>query len=44
MNIIAVIGAGYFGLSMADLLAGDNEVALVDVDKDKVDSDGQGVH
>lgn len=34
---IAVAGAGYVGLSIATLLAQNNEVTLVDVIKEKVD-------
>ena len=34
---IAVIGAGYVGLSIAALLARDNEVVVLDVDRAKVD-------
>ena len=35
--MIAVAGAGYVGLSIATLLAQNNEVALVDVVPEKVD-------
>ena len=40
---IAVAGAGYVGLSIATLLAQKNEVALVDVIKEKVDKVNQRI-
>ena len=34
---ITVVGAGYVGMSLAVLLAQDNQVVLLDVDKEKID-------
>lgn len=35
---IVVVGAGYVGLSIAILLAGSNDVTIVDITPEKVDS------
>jgi UDPglucose 6-dehydrogenase len=37
MNNIAIVGLGYVGLSLATLLARQNKVIAVDVDKNKID-------
>lgn len=41
MTKIAVIGAGYVGMSMATLLAQGNEVQIVDIIADKIDKINQ---
>jgi UDPglucose 6-dehydrogenase len=40
---IAVVGAGYVGLSLAVLLAQKNEVVLFDIDSDKIDQLKSGI-
>ena len=40
---IAVVGIGYVGLSLAILLANDNDVLITDVVKDKVDDINNGI-
>ncbi len=38
MKKISIIGAGYVGLSLASLLAKENLVSLIDIDKSKIDN------
>lgn len=43
MTKIAVVGAGYVGMSMATLLAQGNEVQIVDIIADKVNKINQKI-
>ena len=43
MKKIGVIGAGYVGMSIAILLSQQNEVAIIDIDKNKVDKINKGI-
>lgn len=43
MKKIGVIGAGYVGMSIAILLSQQNEVVIIDIDKNKVDKINKGI-
>ena len=43
MKKIGVIGAGYVGMSIAILLSQQNEVVIIDIDKNKVNKINKGV-